>query len=87
MAGRPGPWLSPGSGSPWSSARWPVSRAPATSPRCTSWSPARRQRPEATKAALKRFQDWLVGHARQLIAYNALILGAYLAISGLVRLS
>jgi len=44
-------------------------------------------RPEATKAALKRFQDWLLGHARQLIAYTALILGAYLAISGLVRLS
>ena len=87
MAGRPGLWPSPGSGSPWSSARWPASRAPATSPRCTSWSPARRQRPEATKAALKRFQDWLLGHARQLIAYTALILGAYLAISGLVCLS
>jgi hypothetical protein len=44
-------------------------------------------RPEATKAWLKSTQDWLLGHARQLMAYTALILGAYLAISGLVRLS
>jgi hypothetical protein len=43
-------------------------------------------RPAATKAALKNAQDWLLGHARQLMAYTALILGAYLAISGLVRL-
>ena len=43
--------------------------------------------PEATKARLKTTQDWLLGHARQLMAYTALILGAYLAISGLVRLS
>jgi hypothetical protein len=44
-------------------------------------------RPEATKAALSRSQDWLLGHARQLMAYTALILGAYLAVSGLVRLA
>ena len=44
-------------------------------------------RPEATKAALKNAQDWLAGHARQLMAYTALILGAYLAISGLIRLT
>jgi hypothetical protein len=43
-------------------------------------------RPAATKAALKNAQDWLLSHARQLMAYTALILGAYLAISGLVRL-
>ena len=43
-------------------------------------------RPEATKAALHNAQDWLLGHARKLMAYTALILGAYLAISGLVRL-
>ena len=43
--------------------------------------------PEATKARLKSAQDWLLGHARQLMAYTALILGAYLAISALVRLS
>jgi Sap, sulfolipid-1-addressing protein len=44
-------------------------------------------RPEATKARLKSTQDWLLGHARQLMAYTALILGAYLVVSGLVRLS
>jgi Sap, sulfolipid-1-addressing protein len=44
-------------------------------------------RPEATKARLKHSQDWLLSHARQLMAYTAVILGAYLAISGLVRLS
>jgi uncharacterized membrane protein YedE/YeeE len=43
--------------------------------------------PEATKAWLKNTQDWLLGHARQLMAYTALILGAYLAISGLVHLT
>ena len=44
-------------------------------------------RPEATKALLKRSQEWLLSHALQLMAGIALLLGAYLAISGLVRLS
>ena len=44
-------------------------------------------RPEATKARLKRSQDWLLGHAFQLMAGIALALGAYLTISSLVRLS
>ena len=44
-------------------------------------------RPEATKAFLKNAQDWLAGHARQLLAYTAVILGAYMAISGLVLLT
>ncbi len=44
-------------------------------------------RPEATKALLKQSQDWLLSHALQLMATIALLLGAYLAISGLVRLS
>jgi len=44
-------------------------------------------RPEATKARLKRTQDWLLGQALQLVATIALLLGAYLAVSGLVRLS
>jgi len=44
-------------------------------------------RPEATKAAIHRSQDWLLGHARQLMAYTALALGAYLTVSGLVRLA
>jgi len=43
-------------------------------------------RPEATKAVLKHSQDWLLSHARRLMAYTALILGAYLIISALVRL-
>ena len=44
-------------------------------------------RPEATKALLKHSQDWLLSHALQLMASIALLLGAYLAVSGLVRLS
>jgi hypothetical protein len=44
-------------------------------------------RPEATKALLKHSQDWLLGHALRLMATIALLLGAYLAVSGLVRLS
>ena len=44
-------------------------------------------RPEATKAALKGFHDWLLGHARRLMAYTALILGAYLTISAVVSLA
>ena len=43
--------------------------------------------PEATKARLKRSQDWLLSHSLQLIAYGAVILGAYLTISAVVRLS
>jgi hypothetical protein len=44
-------------------------------------------RPEATKAALKNAQGWLLGHALQLMATIALLLGAYLVVSGLIRLS
>ena len=44
-------------------------------------------RPEATKAALKKTHDWLLGHARQLMAYTALVLGAYLTVTALVRLA
>ncbi len=44
-------------------------------------------RPEATKALLKHSQDWLLSHALQLMATIAVLLGAYLAVSGLVRLS
>ena len=44
-------------------------------------------RPEATKAALKKTHDWLLGHARQLMAYTALVLGAYLTVTALVRLT
>ena len=44
-------------------------------------------RPAATKARLKHTQDWLLSHAVQLMATIALLLGAYLTASGLVRLS
>ena len=44
-------------------------------------------RPEATKTALTNSQAWLLGHARQLMAYTALILGAYLTVSALIRLA
>ncbi len=44
-------------------------------------------RPEATKALLKHTQDWLLGHALQLMTAIALLLGAYLAVSGLIRLT
>ena len=44
-------------------------------------------RPEATKAALKRAQGWLTGHALQLMVGIALLLGAYLTVSALIRLS
>jgi hypothetical protein len=44
-------------------------------------------RPEATKRTLRSTHDWLLGHARRLMAYTALILGAYLTISALIRLT
>ncbi len=44
-------------------------------------------RPEATKAGLKRAQEWLRGHTLQLTAGIALVLGAYLTVSALVRLT
>jgi hypothetical protein len=44
-------------------------------------------RPEGTKTALRNTQEWLLSHARQLMAYTALVLGAYLTISALARLA
>src|SRR5215831_9162267 len=43
-------------------------------------------RPEATKTAVKNGQAWLRGHARKIMVYTALALGAYLTVSALVRL-
>ena len=43
-------------------------------------------RPEATKARPLSAQDWLMSHARQPLAAVALFAGAYMVISGLVRL-
>ena len=53
----------------------------------TDLPPMLELRPEATKALLKRAQDWLLGHALKLMVGVALALGAYLTISGLIRLS
>lgn len=44
-------------------------------------------RPEGTKAKLRSAQGWLVRHARQLIAAVMIFAGAYMAITGVVRLS
>jgi len=43
-------------------------------------------RPEGTTAMLRKSKAWLGSHARQVLACIAVILGAYLAISALVRL-
>ena len=43
-------------------------------------------RPEATKRKLQGSSDWLLGHARQLIAYTALAVGAYMVINGAAHL-
>ncbi len=43
-------------------------------------------RPESTRAQIQRAKDWLFSHARQLIAVIALVVGAYMTVSGLVRL-
>ena len=43
-------------------------------------------RREATTAGLKRAQDWLTGHVTQLVSWICILLGAYMAISALVRL-
>jgi hypothetical protein len=43
--------------------------------------------PKLLALDLLHTQDWLLGHAMQLMATIALLLGAYLAVSGLVRLS
>jgi hypothetical protein len=44
-------------------------------------------RPETTKARLKSTQSWLLGHAQRLVVAVALLLGVYLTVSALVRLS
>ena len=42
--------------------------------------------PEGAQAQTKRAQDWLMSHARELIAGVILFVGAYMVINGLVRL-
>jgi len=42
-------------------------------------------RPLGTEAAIKRFEDWITRHERQIAAAVALLAGGYMVISGLVR--
>jgi drug/metabolite transporter (DMT)-like permease len=42
--------------------------------------------PDRTASQLRRAQSWLTGHVLQLTAWICLLLGAYLAIGGLVRI-
>ena len=42
--------------------------------------------PEGAQAQTKRAEDWLMSHARELIAAVILFVGAYMVINGLVRL-
>jgi hypothetical protein len=42
--------------------------------------------PEGAQAQTKRAQDWLMSHARQLIAGVIIVVGAYMVINGLARL-
>jgi hypothetical protein len=42
--------------------------------------------PEGAMAQTKRAQDWLMSHARQLIAGVIIVVGAYMVINGLARL-
>ena len=44
-------------------------------------------RPEGTEKAVKRLRDWLTGHARQLAAGAAMLAGAYMVITGILRLT
>ena len=43
-------------------------------------------RPQRTEKAIKRFADWITSHERQIAATVALLAGAYMVISGTVRL-
>jgi Sap, sulfolipid-1-addressing protein len=43
-------------------------------------------RPEATEMATRRFKEWIVGHARQLLTAIALLVGGYMVLSGALRL-
>jgi hypothetical protein len=42
-------------------------------------------RPLGTEAAVKRFEDWITSHERQIAAAVALLAGGYMVILGLVR--
>ncbi len=42
--------------------------------------------PGAPEKAIRRFKDWIVSHERQIAAAVALFAGAYMVISGILRL-
>ena len=42
-------------------------------------------RPQGTEEALKRFEHWLTSHEQQVAAGVCLLAGAYMVITGLVR--
>ena len=44
-------------------------------------------RPQSTENAIKRFKHWIVGHERQIAAGVAPLAGAFMVISGTLRLS
>ena len=43
-------------------------------------------RPQATEKAITRVKDWITNHERQIAATVALLAGAYMVISGTLRL-
>jgi hypothetical protein len=45
-----------------------------------------RAHPQRTEKAIRRFKDWIVSHERQIAAAVALFAGAYMVISGTLRL-
>jgi Sap, sulfolipid-1-addressing protein len=44
-------------------------------------------RPQGTERAIKRFKDWITSHERQIAATVAVVAGAYMVISGALRLA
>jgi hypothetical protein len=42
-------------------------------------------RSEGTEAGIKRFKNWLMSHAQELIAVVCLVAGTYMVVSALVR--
>jgi hypothetical protein len=43
-------------------------------------------RPQGTEDAIKRFKDWIVSHEREVAAGVVLLAGAFMVISGTLRL-
>jgi hypothetical protein len=43
--------------------------------------------PERTAFAVQRFNDWLRGHSRRIVAVIALVVGTWLTLRGIVRIT